>query len=232
MVTDDDAQHDYTFTFDDESGLLFNRNGWSGFFYEISPLVGFSSELEKNLTLFFNDELPEEGRLQFIINECHNDDQVSCLKMFDADGSGVGMALDIIAEDYRDFIENCERHLEKDGNGIHGRYFRVFVIYSISCAGDEKAMKNMIKFKSKFENKMKAEKFSPVLCKAIDFPDSFILWRYVTGVGDDGVVDISEGQLQEDKKEVLLMPEEVAEIIRFFEGEKSALNLSNQTNCC
>ena len=57
--------------FDDVSGIAFNK-GSMGFMYEISAIIGSDSGLEKNLTLFFNEEIPEGGYLQFLVIASHD----------------------------------------------------------------------------------------------------------------------------------------------------------------
>jgi len=167
MATDDDAQHDYTSTFDDESGLLFNQNGRCGFFYEINPLVRSSFELREKLTLFFNDELPEGGRLQLLTLGSQdvktNYLDMNYLDMTEESAQGIGFWLDTIAGIYTTYLEEGGDFVNAP-DGVHDRYFRVFVIYG----GDKKAMKNMIKFQGKLEHKLEAEHFFPVLCKADD----------------------------------------------------------------
>ena len=58
--------------FDEEKSMVFNRDGTCGFWYEISPIVGSNDDIEKNLTLFFNDELPDGYYLQFLIIAGHD----------------------------------------------------------------------------------------------------------------------------------------------------------------
>ncbi|PCJ28960.1 MAG: conjugal transfer protein TraC, partial [Rickettsiales bacterium] len=153
-------------SFDDDSGLAFHKDGSCGFFFEISPLVGSSAGLEKNLTLFFNDELPEGGYLQFLIIAGH--DTSSILDMWESGRTCGGPFLERITAYRRDFIEKCGRDFENAGDGRLARNFRTFVTYSTNDSGTEKGLKKIIKFKRKLENKLRAEKFSPVLCKADD----------------------------------------------------------------
>jgi hypothetical protein len=42
---------------------------------EIAPIVGTDVNLQKNLSLFFNNELPENCYLQFLLISSHNIEQ-------------------------------------------------------------------------------------------------------------------------------------------------------------
>ena len=54
-------------SYDDENNLFFNSDGSGGFCFEINPKVGYDPHIEKNLKLFFNDELPKNAFLKFLM---------------------------------------------------------------------------------------------------------------------------------------------------------------------
>ena len=58
--------------FDEEQRLFLNDGNIVGFMLEISPIVGVDDSLNKNLSHFFNDELPENSYLQFLLVANHD----------------------------------------------------------------------------------------------------------------------------------------------------------------
>ena len=111
--------------FDEEQGLFFNRNDSIGFWYEINPLVGSNESLEKNLTLFFNDELPEDIYLQFLI--IAGTDISNILDTWEQGRKYGGEALERITKYRRRFIENCAKDFASSRDGRLARNFRTFV---------------------------------------------------------------------------------------------------------
>lgn len=53
-------------------GIFFNDDGIAGFLTEISMRVGSNEALEKNLNLFFNNEIPEGIYMQFLVVGSNN----------------------------------------------------------------------------------------------------------------------------------------------------------------
>lgn len=53
-------------TFDPEKELFFNRSS-VGFIFEISPLVGNSEEMQREITGLFQNTLPEGSSIQFML---------------------------------------------------------------------------------------------------------------------------------------------------------------------
>lgn len=63
--------------FDDTDGL-FIGDGVVGFMLELTGIVGVDDGLYKNLGHFFNDELPEDSYLQFLLVASH-DIELCCM---------------------------------------------------------------------------------------------------------------------------------------------------------
>lgn len=55
---------------DDETGVVFSEDS-IGCWFEIDPIVGSNDSIEKNMTLFFGDELPGGVYLQFLLVASH-----------------------------------------------------------------------------------------------------------------------------------------------------------------
>ena len=146
--------------FDDETNIAFNK-GSLGFFVEINALVGSDSAIEKNLTLFFNDELPKDGCLQFLVIASNNIESI--LKRWEEGRQYGGEELKRLTYYRRHFIENAARDYTNAQDGRLARNFRLFV--SLSCPDKgEVTLDKTLKFKNKLYNKLKAENFQPRLC--------------------------------------------------------------------
>lgn len=58
--------------FDEEASLFFTDEGFGGFMMELLPIVGSDEALTKNLELFFNNEMPAGGWMQFLLIASNN----------------------------------------------------------------------------------------------------------------------------------------------------------------
>lgn len=149
---------------EDSSGVVFSE-GSIGCWFEIDPIVGSNDSIEKNFTLFFADELPAGGYLQFLIIASHEVEHI--LDMWQSGRKYGGQPLEKMTAYRRHFIENLARDFSSADDGRLARNYRSFVTYSIKDGGD-KAVESLLKFKKKLENKLKAENLNPRSCKAAD----------------------------------------------------------------
>lgn len=150
--------------FDDVSGIAFNK-GSLGFMLEINSLIGSEAGIEKNLTLFFNDELPPEGYLQFLV--VASNDISLVLDRWQEGRIYAGKELKRLSHYRRRFIEDCSKDYANAGDGRLARNFRHFVSFSC-CDKGGSSLDAALKFKSKLYNKLKAENFHPRICDARD----------------------------------------------------------------
>jgi conjugal transfer ATP-binding protein TraC len=149
---------------DDESGVFFNK-GSIGCWFEIAPIVGSNDSIEKNLTLFFADELPEGGYLQFLIVASH--DVSNILDMWEKGRKHGSEELKRLTAYRRHFIEGLASDFSNANDGRLARNYRSFVTYSTKDTGD-KGVEGLLKFKKKLYNKLRAENLSPRQCTADD----------------------------------------------------------------
>ncbi len=150
--------------FDDVSGIAFNKDS-IGFMLEINALIGSDPGIEKNLGLFFNDELLPDSYLQFLV--IASNDISSVLDRWQEGRVYGGEELKRLTAYRRKFIENCSKDYANAGDGRLARNFRYFVSFSCSDKGDNK-LDAALKFKTKLYNKLKAENFGPRVCNAAD----------------------------------------------------------------
>ena len=152
--------------FDKKAGLYFNRNGSVGFWYEINPLVGSNDSLEKNLTLFFNDELPDDTYLQFLIVAGHDISHI--MESWESKRKFGGDKLGAITKYRKWFIEKCAKEFSNASDGRLARNYRTFVSCSKFSNNSAKSISLIGNFKRKLENKLKTENLTPKLMNAED----------------------------------------------------------------
>ena len=150
----------YDYTID---GIFYNKDSL-GIFFEIDPIIGSNEAIEKNLTLFFTDHIPEHGHLQFlVVADTDIRPAINCWEK----GRGYGGELIKKMTRYRKrFIEDLAVDFASN-EGRLVRNYRFFVSFSI-----KKDVKNSLevinKFKSKLYNKLKTERLGPNLCYGAD----------------------------------------------------------------
>src|SRR4051812_23511270 len=59
-----------------ENQIFFNEGNYAGFLLEVAPIVGVDDGLLKNLRFFFNDEMPPNCWLQFLMVASHDVEQI------------------------------------------------------------------------------------------------------------------------------------------------------------
>lgn len=151
--------------FDSVSGLFFNEDGIVGFMLEIAPIVGSNNDLEKNLTLFVNRELPENVYLQFLLVAGHNIEDKLALWDYGRHNSG-NVMLEQLTEYRRQFLQEKAKDFGNN-DGRMGRDFRIYVSYSSKAVGN-KAVEHAQSFQHKLIKKLAAIKLAPRLCNAED----------------------------------------------------------------
>ena len=153
--------------YDEETNIFFNSDESAGFCFEINPKVGYDPACEKNFKLFFNDELPKQAFLQFLLVASH--DISVPMSIWENGGDSGGEILKELRHHQKSFLLNKAINFEEASDGVLARNYRSFVCYSSRLESNQ-AIKQLIKFKQKLKNKLKAEKLSP---RAID-ADSLI----------------------------------------------------------
>jgi|GEM_PF-876672 len=153
--------------YDTENNIAFNKDTL-GTWFEINPLVGSNESIEKNLTLFFNEELPSGGVMQFLIVASHDISEV--LNLWEEGRNYGGEAVEKLTRYRKHFLMSLARDYKNAGDGRVPRNFRTFVTYSNKNTG-EKSIDEMIKFQRKLINKLRAEDLNPRICNAQDLID-------------------------------------------------------------
>lgn len=152
--------------YDNESGLFINEDGVVGFMLELSLIVGSDKHLEKNLNLFFNNELPEEAYLQFLLVAGHNiEDKLNIWRR------GRKRSTNAMLNQLTKYREEFLREKARDfGNcdGRLGRDYRLYVSYSSKVGRDRKKLEIAKKFQKKLKKKLESINLYPRSCDAND----------------------------------------------------------------
>ncbi|UCM93070.1 TraC family protein [Candidatus Tisiphia endosymbiont of Melanophora roralis] len=151
--------------FDPKCNIFFNENNVIGFMLEIAPIVGTDVNLEKNLSLFFNNELPVNCYLQFLLIASHNIEQK--LKLWSNARSNPNQMLQQLTEFRREFISKCAKDFTSS-DGRMAKDFRIYVSFSKKSEGNNsvKSIEEVVVFQSKLVKKLQAIKLSPRICDA------------------------------------------------------------------
>ena len=127
-------------SYDDRTQTFFNRDGTAGFCFEINPKIGHDHHIEKNLKLFFNDELPKQGFLQFLIVASH--DISILMSLWESGGDRGGAILQELCQHRKDFLQQKAINFQDAADGVLARNYRSFVCYS--CKAEDITNKKYI----------------------------------------------------------------------------------------
>lgn len=151
--------------FDEENSLFISDGNITGFMLEISPIVGVDDLLHKNLSHFFNDELPEYSYLQFLLVANHDVEDI--LDHWQSARSNPDPLLEKITKRRAQFIR--ERAI---GFGISdgriARDYRIFVSFSSKLDSKNNSKSGIISFRGNFVNKLTSLQLAPRSCDASD----------------------------------------------------------------
>lgn len=149
------AMDDYlSYRYFDETDGLFIGDGVVGFMLELTGIVGVDDGLYKNLAHFFNDELPEDSYLQFLLVASHDIEGILAnwraprtnidpilnkimmlrSKFVRQQAKSFGISDGRIARDYRLFL-NFSQIVGKDNNYNHITSFKTTLINKFESLG-------------------------------------------------------------------------------------------------
>ena len=156
-------------SFDSKSGLFTSDEDITGFMLELSPIVGVSDALLKNLNFFFNKDLPENSFLQFLLVANH--DISSIMSRWQETRSNDNPLLQKLTTSRRDFLLSNSVNF-KDQDGRLPRNFQIFVSFSkkMKAGGmlNINGLKQIEDFKVAFLAKLSSFKLQARVCGAED----------------------------------------------------------------
>lgn len=148
-------------------GIFFNDNGIAGFLTEISMRVGSSSALEKNLNLFFNNEIPDGIYMQFLVVGSNNIEEKLSLWRNGRKAHNDPM-LDKITKYREAFLREKANDLG-NSDGRLGRDWKTYVSCSMKGVdGNNNKLELLVKFKEKLLKKFASIKLNTRSCDVAD----------------------------------------------------------------
>lgn len=117
--------------FDESNSLFFSDEGWVGFLMELAPIVGADETLTKNLDHFFNDEMPGNSWIQFLlvasteigtITNHWQSARISTIPALKKLGQGREKFLNHLSSSFKDSV------------GRTARNYKLYLVFSQKCA--------------------------------------------------------------------------------------------------
>ena len=180
--------------FDSKTNLFWSDENICGFMLQIYPIVGVSDDLLKNLNLFFNQDLPADSYLQFLLVADHNISPI--LSSWQQARTSTNPLLQKLTKARQNFLLKQSTNF-RVSDGRLPRDFQIFISFSkkIGSQGNgkdiktnEKALKEIQDFKSQILAKLESFKLSAKVCKATDL---IALVR--------GLIQMKEPSIEEDR---------------------------------
>jgi hypothetical protein len=113
--------------YDEDSNLFFDDEGNSGFFMELSPIVGSDVAILKNLNHFFNDEMPDNSFMQFLL--LASNDISNIINHWQKSRISDSLPLKMLGAKRREFLENLSSDF-KISSGRHVRDYKLYVVFT------------------------------------------------------------------------------------------------------
>jgi conjugal transfer ATP-binding protein TraC len=144
--------------YDAENSLFFSDANIAGFMLEISPVVGVDDALHKNLSHFFNDELPEHSYLQFLLVASHDVEDI--LQHWQKDRSNPDPLLNKITKRRADFVRERATSFGVSDGRI-ARDYQIFISFSQIIDTKDNGKSDIISFRDSFINKLESLQLAP-----------------------------------------------------------------------
>jgi type-IV secretion system protein TraC len=148
--------------FEPKSETFLMTKGSAGFMLEICSLVGVSDGTVKSLNLFFANELPKDGFLQFFLMASNDIDDF--LRFWEAGRVNEHPILKRITKSRIDYFRKQASEFRTSGKKLP-RSFRIFVSYSKVCKQyNEAELAQITAFRSKLMNRLGSLQLQPTIC--------------------------------------------------------------------
>lgn len=145
--------------FDEQSGIFFLEEDVAGFAFEISPIVGGSSDLVTQFDRFFNSEMPEGVFVQFLLVASHDVSPV--LNLWKNGKKSLEHPIGKMTRKREDLMMSLAREYDVDDGRVL-RDYRIFVNVSSKLSKTKKDDLNKFKrFKKSFKQLLRAGQLNP-----------------------------------------------------------------------
>jgi type-IV secretion system protein TraC len=151
--------------FDKEHSLFLSDGNIIGFMLEISPIVGVDDSVHKNLSHFFNDELPEHSYLQFLLVASHDVEDI--LSHWQEARINPDPLINKITNRRAQFIRERAKSFGVSDGRI-ARDYRIFLSFTQKIDTKSNSKSGIINFRDSFINKLESLHLAPCICDATD----------------------------------------------------------------
>jgi len=151
--------------YDAENNLFLGDGNIAGFLLEINPIVGADDAVHKNLSHFFNEELPEYSYIQFLLIASHDVEDI--LDFWQSQRNNPDPLLNKITQRRAEFVR--ERATDFGvSDGRIARDYRIFISFSQILESKSHSKRQIISFRDSFTNKLESLQLAPRSCDAGD----------------------------------------------------------------
>jgi conjugal transfer ATP-binding protein TraC len=147
--------------FDEDNELFINSNNIIGSIIEICPIVGVDDGLYKNLRHFFNDELPSNYYVQFLL--IASSDISNILGIWQKEANNSNEAIAKVRKKREEFILEQAARFKADGR--IARDYRLYVNISLH-EKQERQQEQLLEFRKQLFSKLKGLNLAPRICDA------------------------------------------------------------------
>lgn len=152
--------------FEPKSENFLMTNGAAGFLLEICPLVGVDAGVVKSLNLFFANELPKDGFLQFFLMASSDIDDF--LNFWQAGRTNNHPILNRITKTRVEYLKKQAAQVKASGKKLP-RNFKIFVSYSKICKHHNEAeLSELAQFRAKLTDKLASLHLQPKICASAE----------------------------------------------------------------
>jgi type-IV secretion system protein TraC len=151
--------------FDEDNQIFVSDGNYLGFILEIAPIVGVDEGMLKNLRFFFNDEMPEDCFLQFLLVGSH--DVESVLEKWQAFRTNGHPILEKLTKNRADFV----RQLAVNFEGFDGRIardYRIHISFNQKLEASPKNISKVQQLKERLIKKLGTLNLHSRVCRADD----------------------------------------------------------------
>ena len=151
--------------FEPSNNLFLSDENVAGFMLEIAPIVGVDQAMYQNLQHFFNDELPADGFLQFLLVASHDVEDI--LAHWQAPRVNPAPLLKKITNKRMEFIRQRATSFG-NADGRIARDYQIFISFSQVVGKGDDNYAEIMAFQQQMLNKLQSWQLAPRLCEASD----------------------------------------------------------------
>ncbi len=151
--------------YDESSSVFYTDDGVAGFLMELDPIVGSKEALEKNLELFFNNEMPADSWMQFLL--VASSDIGSITEKWKQARVSTNPLLKKLEQGREKFLHRLSRDF-KNSSGRITRDYKLYLVFNQNCGGSSSKLNELKIFMQNLKQKLDSINLAPKLLEAED----------------------------------------------------------------